>query len=92
MYDYFPSKIRLFLLVITLCTSPRVMYVASTDEPPALTKGKVIPITGTIARHIHKFSKVCTIITAETPAQIKRARRGQAAKCALARGGKESVR
>ena len=51
-------------------TSPSIIYVASTDEPPALINGKVIPITGLMARHIPRLTQVWIISIAATPTQI----------------------
>ena len=69
-YFRYRSYPALGLCDLTLWIRATKIYVASTDEPPYDTNGKVIPTTGTIARHIPIFSTLCTIIIAATPIAI----------------------
>ena len=59
-YNFSPvlSDEYFILLALTLCIIPSVIYVASTDEPPALINGNVIPTIGSMQRHIPIFSMV----------------------------------
>ncbi len=56
-----------------LSTTPIQRKLDNIDDPPYEKKGRGIPTTGSVARHIPIFSRVCAIKTAETPTQIKEA-------------------
>ena len=55
----------------TLCISPNIIKVASIDEPPQERSGRVMPMTGSIAKHMPTLSRICTTSIPPMPTQMR---------------------